>query len=345
MKINMMNEIIKFPNNLLVVPQTEIKCASFPVIDAHIHLCGRYRTDKFWERYNIEEIVKEFQSVGVEHLISLELFSKRHWEYNMERTENFRRFFSICAPVDLSLIEKEGVSRIVDDMDYYAQNGAVGFKVWKKLGLTLRRKSGELYRIDDDIFSPIWQKAAHVDMPVIIHVGDPPAFFHKADKCNERFPEFCRYPQWTSITEVEHGDLIGQFERLADANPDVTFVAAHIANIANDLQKAEKMLEAHPNLYYDLSAVLSEIGRQPRRFKKFAEKYSDRLLFGTDYFGGDVMPYIPYFRFLETEDEYFSYNAVGEVTQGQWMIYGCGLSSDILKAIYYDNAKRIFKIS
>ena len=48
-----------------------------------------------------------------------------------------------------------------------------------------------------------------------------------------------------------------------------------------------------------------------------------------------------YFRFLETEDEYFDYSP-GEVpTQGRWQIYGLGLSDAILRKVYAGNAERM----
>jgi hypothetical protein len=48
--------------------------------------------------------------------------------------------------------------------------------------------------------------------------------------------------------------------------------------------------------------------------------------------------YRTYFRFLETEDEYFDYP--GYPWQGSWKIYGLGLSDEVLRKLYHDNAAR-----
>ena len=48
-----------------------------------------------------------------------------------------------------------------------------------------------------------------------------------------------------------------------------------------------------------------------------------------------------YFRFLETEDEYFPYSEQPFPPQGFWNIYGIGLPDDVLRKIYYENASRI----
>jgi hypothetical protein len=66
----------------------------------------------------------------------------------------------------------------------------------------------------------------------------------------------------------------------------------------------------------DIAARIGELGRQPRTSRKFFDKYQDRILFGTDATPhGDEFPqqvfndklYEIYYRFLETDDEYFDY--------------------------------------
>ena len=52
-----------------------------------------------------------------------------------------------------------------------------------------------------------------------------------------------------------------------------------------------------------------------------------------------------YYRFLETEDEYFDYAPAAIPPQGRWRIYGLGLPEPILKKVYHDNAARLLKLS
>ena len=62
-------------------------------------------------------------------------------------------------------------------------------------------------------------------------------------------------------------------------------------------------------------------------------------MFGTDNsFEADM--YQNYFRWLETDDEYFDYyDAPG---QGRWKIYGLALHDTVLEKIYHGNADRLF---
>ena len=73
-------------------------------------------------------------------------------------------------------------------------------------------------------------------------------------------------------------------------------------------------------MYVDIDARISELGRQPYTARKFFLKYQDRIMFGTD-----TTPrreaFRIYYRFLETDDEYFDCSA-SHHRQGFWNIYG-----------------------
>ena len=83
-------------------------------------------------------------------------------------------------------------------------------------------------------------------------------------------------------------------------------------------------------------AILYELGRQPRTAKAFFEQYADRVLFGKDSYRAEEFPY--YWRTFETEDEYFDYY---RRYHAFWKLYGLGLSDDVLRKVYYENALRV----
>jgi predicted TIM-barrel fold metal-dependent hydrolase len=105
---------------------------------------------------------------------------------------------------------------------------------------------------------------------------------------------------------------------------------------------AEK-LDKYPNMYIDIDARISELGRQPYATRKFFLKYPDRVMFGTD-----TPPkrdaYRVYYRFLETEDEYFDYSTARVPPQGRWRIYGLGLQEQVLRKVYHENAERVLRM-
>jgi predicted TIM-barrel fold metal-dependent hydrolase len=94
----------------------------------------------------------------------------------------------------------------------------------------------------------------------------------------------------------------------------------------------------------DISGRVAELGRQPYTARRFFLKYADRILFGTDrYPGRTAQPrHRLYYRFLETDDEYFKYYDHPFPPAGDWRIYGLFLPDDVLRKVYHENADRIF---
>ena len=132
-------------------------------------------------------------------------------------------------------------------------------------------------------------------------------------------------------------------------HPKTDFVCLHVAD-PEDLAYVSECLDAHPNMFVDIAARISELGRQPRAARKFIERYQDRVLFGTDAIpGGLDMPqqlfceelYEIYYRFLETKDEYFVYAPLNKSPQGRWRISGLGLPNSILGKLYSGNSRRL----
>jgi hypothetical protein len=52
-----------------------------------------------------------------------------------------------------------------------------------------------------------------------------------------------------------------------------------------------------------------------------------------------------YYRFLESDDEYFNYNTSVIPGQGRWYVCGLYLPDQVLKKVYHENAKKVLKIT
>jgi predicted TIM-barrel fold metal-dependent hydrolase len=227
--------------------------------------------------------------------------------------------------------------------------------VLKTLGLYLREAgSQKLVRIDDARFDPMWETAGALKMPIAIHVSDPEAFFLPIDRFNERWEELHAHPDWSF-----HGSDFPSDRDLQEArrnvmrrHPRTQFVCLHVAD-AEDLPYVSECMDSHPNMHVDIAARIGELGRQPRMARKFFDRYQDRILFGTDASGGTSFPqqtfgdalYEIYYRFLETEDEYFDYAPAPVPPQGRWRIYGLGLPEQVLRKVYWENASRLIGLS
>jgi predicted TIM-barrel fold metal-dependent hydrolase len=150
-----------------------------------------------------------------------------------------------------------------------------------------------------------------------------------------------QHPDWlfygNQFTPRE--ELLAQFTHVVAKHPKTSFIGAHFGNNAEDLATVAKWLDAYPNLNIDIDARISELGRQPYSTRRFILKYQDRVMFGTD-----TTPrrdaFRIYYRFLETDDEYFDC-AASHHLQGFWRIYGIFLPRDVLAKVYHKNAERL----
>ncbi|HLO33919.1 MAG TPA: amidohydrolase family protein, partial [Anaerolineales bacterium] len=223
--------------------------------------------------------------------------------------------------------------------------GAQGLKIWKPFGLQVKDDQGQLVKVDDPRLSPIWETAGELDLPVLIHIADPVAFFDPIDETNERWEELGAHPDWafTSPPFPPFMEILDAFKSLVMRHSSTIFIGAHVGCYGENLGWVGKMLEDCPNYYIDIAARLGELGRQPYTARKFFIQYQDRILFGSD-LSPDLDAYRLYYRFLETDDEYFNYNT-GEVpVQGRWYVCGLYLPDEVLKKIYAGNAQRVLKM-
>jgi predicted TIM-barrel fold metal-dependent hydrolase len=252
----------------------------------------------------------------------------------------------------------------VGDPDYPARQaeeirngyakGARGLKISKGLGLGVREngEAGPLIKVDDPRLDPMWEEAGKLKMPVFIHVSDPDAFFIPVDRFNERWDELGNHPNWSFYGDPypPKQEILAARNRVIERHPNTHFVGLHVANRSENLDEVSGWLDKYQNFHCEIGARIGELGRQPRRSRRFFEEYQDRIMFGTD--ASPNSPNVPqqiltpemyhcYFRFLETLDEYFDYSPSPVGPQGRWKIYGVGLPDGILKKVYPNNAARL----
>jgi predicted TIM-barrel fold metal-dependent hydrolase len=225
-------------------------------------------------------------------------------------------------------------------LERMVEAGAVGFKLWKDLGLTVRDGSGKIVRVDDERLDPLFDKARELDVPIMFHTADPFAFFEPIDRFNERYEELAAHPDWAfQGAEYSKYELLEQRNHVFARHPGTKFVGAHIGECAEDLEFVAKMLDRFPNVWVDTSARIGELGRQPYRAREFFLKYADRILFGADLLPEESMYRLSY-RFFETADEYFEYPSHAS-RQGRWNVCGLFLPDDVLRKVYRENALKL----
>ncbi len=320
------------PRSMLTTPVHDVERPRFPAIDYHNHL----------DAQDPREVLKIMDACGVERVVNITMQTGPEALRMIDRFHLADRArFATIGWMDWSGIERaDFVAVALDRIERLVDRGARGIKFWKDLGLSVRDASGELLRVDDDRLAPIFDKAAELGIPVMFHTADPEAFFLPIDAQNERYEELAAHPEWSFYgARYCKQQLLEQRDRVFARHPRTTFIAAHVAESGENLERAAAMLEACPNVLVDISARASELGRQPYSAREFFVRFQDRILFGTD-LPPDISMYRLYYRLLETADEYFEYPTHAS-RQGRWNIYGLRLPDNVLCKVYRENALRL----
>lgn len=332
------------PKSQLVVKETRVEKPKFPVIDFHNHLGGvveDFATES--TRHYLEEMDK----AGVVQCVSLDGLSKGDFyreHLRVSRSVAADRFIIFFVP-ELTKIDEPGFGRQeAEKLEAAVKMGARGMKIYKSLGLTLRDGSGARVPVDDPRLDPLWEKCGELGIPVMIHVTDPKAFFTPVDRYNERYDELAAHPNWSFYGDEfpSKEQILEERNRVFARHPTTIFVGAHVGTLPEELDVVARWLDTYPNFYVDICARIGDLGRQPRTARKFLIEYQDRVLFGTDT-PCDAEAYRIYYRFLETDDEYFDPTG-GHHLQGRWMIYGVYLPDEVLEKIYNKNARKILTL-
>jgi predicted TIM-barrel fold metal-dependent hydrolase len=328
------------PRSMMVGKTTIIEKPMFPVIDVHNHLGGgkAVLTPERVARY-----LAEMNEAGVRTVVNLDGGWGKRLEETLAALDQAHpgRFLTFALINFEGLDDEDWGRREARRLEESFRAGAKGLKFHKLFGLHYRFKNGKLLPIDDARLDPVWEMCAKCQRPVVIHVADPAAFFTPLDRFNERWHELNSNPHWLFFGDrfPRRQDLLDQLHRVIAKHPKTTFVNTHFGNNAEDLGSVADKLDKYPNMYVDVDARISELGRQPYTTRRFFLKYQDRILFGTD-----TPPhrdaYRIYYRFLETDDEYFDCSA-SHHRQGFWNIYGIFLPREVLEKVYRKNAERI----
>lgn len=330
-------DIISFedynPKSTLVVSSNEIKRSKYPFIDIHNHQFDMPVKD-------LSDLVSEMDSLNMAFMVNLSGFRGQYLKMCLDNIKK-------NAPDRLGVFVNLNWENI--DSDTFLENnikilrdakkdGAIGLKVYKSLGLTDKDSNGNRIAVNDPRIDPIWEECGKLGFPVLIHSADPASFWKPKDKNNERWLELKQKPNRYRNPELfpSFESIIAEQHNVFEKHPKTIFINAHLGWMGNDLDRLSSHLDKYPNVVTEIGAVLAELGRQPKRARKFFIDHQDKILFGKDAY--NQQEYYTYFRVLETEDEYFDYY---RKRHAFWKMYGLGLPDSILKKVYYKNALRI----
>ena len=323
------------PRSTLVVPEHPVPRAKFPVIDVHSHQPAPIPAQQ------LASVVASMDPLNLQILVNASGASGDALVRSIEaiRSTPHRNRMVMFSNISFRNVGPGFGQKAAEQLEADVKAGAVGLgEISKDFGLGARKADGSRLALDDPELDPIWETAARLRIPVLIHTADPQEFFQPLDYQNERWLELALFPnrRFPPDRYPSFDQLMAERDRLFARHPKTTFIAAHMGWHANDLARLGRMFDAMPNVYGEMGAVLYDLGRQPRTAHDFLVKYQDRVLFGKDSYQPDEFPY--YWRVLETGDEYFDYY---RDYHAFWKLYGLALPDSVLRKVYYENALRL----
>jgi len=170
--------------------------------------------------------------------------------------------------------------------------GAVGVKIWKNIGMSLKNASGQYVMADDPVFAPIFTFLEKERIPLLAHLGEPrncwlPVELMTTSRDKGYFsksPDFHMYRHPEMPTYEQH---IMTQDRILERYPELIFVGAHLGSMEWSLEEVAKRLDRFPNFYVDLSErfhyIIKHTFENRSLIIDFFEKYQHRILYGSDH--------------------------------------------------------------
>lgn len=315
---------------------------TMPKIDAHVHI--RYNGPEFVNQAAADNFV--LISVVTDHydILQQEQYIQRQRQMRPDRVAWITSF-------SMKGWDEPGwQDSTIAHLRRAFQNGAIGVKVWKNVGMVFRDRTGRFVTIDDPKFDPILDFIARSGKTLLGHIGEPKDCWLPLDQMrsesNRRYyrdhPEYHMYlhPDYPSYEE-----LIRSYENMLAKHPNLRYVGAHLASIEWSVAELAKRLDRFPNMAVDLAARIDDIQLLDRdEVRDFFIRYQDRILYGTDLGiseGQDPVAFArrAHERWLQ-DWTYLATDSLLEIRGIDHPVRGLKLPPKVLRKIYWENAKR-----
>jgi predicted TIM-barrel fold metal-dependent hydrolase len=320
--------------------------AAVDPIDAHVHVyTDDLRVDTFLKQYNL-------------HFVDIAVVDDRDPFYKalepqlqdvLALVHSSGGHTSLCTTFSPYDFEKPGFSqRVIRQLNENFSEGAVAVKIYKTIGMEIK-KTGDGYLMPDDpVFEPIYLDIAAHNRTVIAHLAEPTSCWLPPDPASVDYEYYrqhpgeyaYKHPEWPSKAAI----LTARDHMLAE-NPKLRVVGAHLGSMELDVNEIAKRFDLYPNFAVDTAARVPYLMFQPReKVRSFLIKYQDRVLYGTDIEilpGSHVEASLNQLKNTYARD--WKYFATDEILEYQGKeIQGLGLPPSVLRKLYHDNAVRWF---
>jgi predicted TIM-barrel fold metal-dependent hydrolase len=256
---------------------------------------------------------------------------------------------AVCTTIDPYDIDSPGFARAVNkrlNADFDA--GAIAVKLYKVVGMELRRKDGTYVLPDDTAFGPIFDNIAAHHKTVLAHVAEPDSCWKPPDPASPDYSYYTAHPEEYAYKHPEwprKEAILAARDHLLQLHPDLKIVGAHLGSMEVDVDQIAQRFDKYPNFAVDTAARVDYLMLQkPEKVRAFLLKYQDRVIYGTDnvlYPTDKTESVLAEWAARYARDwKYFAGDADVKFEHGTTR--GLHLPKDVLRKLYRDNAVKWF---
>jgi predicted TIM-barrel fold metal-dependent hydrolase len=277
--------------------------------------------------------------------------------FNAALVKQHPDIFSFASTFDLTTRnEPDYGPRTAKALDETFAQGAVMVKIWKEVGLELKRPDGSFLLPDDPILDPVYVHLASRRKPLLAHLAEPREAWLPLDPKSVHYGYYSSNPQWHLYGKPEypsHAQLMDARDHILARHPTLVVIGAHIGSLEYDVDEVARRLDKYPNFHVEVSARTRDLTRQPAsRVRAFFLKYQDRILYGVDrswrpYRTPEVTPTdadrVKFAADLEAQyrRDWAYYAGTGQADYSGDTVEGLALPQAVLEKFYFKNAERI----
>jgi predicted TIM-barrel fold metal-dependent hydrolase len=232
-------------------------------------------------------------------------------------------------------------------------SGALGIKVWKNIGMSIKKKDGKFIMIDDPVFDPIFNYLEKNCIPVMGHLGEPKNCWLPLDSMttNNDRNYFKSHPEYYMFLHPEYPSYEAQIkarDHLLEKHPGLKFLGAHLASLEWSVDEVAKRLDKFPKMSVEPAARMGQVQYQSignwQKVHDFFIRYQDRIMYGTDL--SQEAPDNPDSVKKNAHDHWlkdWQYLTTGDSLQSPYVnqkFKGLQLPKTVVDKIYYKNAEK-----
>lgn len=325
-----------------------------PKIDSHIHIDAG--DGAFEDQAAADNFV--LITLNVDHSDSAAVRDQFNWAVESTKKHPGKVFYAATFFFDTAGWGTEAWSdKIISQLDKDISAGAVGVKIWKNIGMTVRDRDGKFIMADDPKLEKVINFIKSKNLPIAGHLGEPRNCWLPLDQMTVTSDSsyFARNPQYHMFLHPEYPtyeDQINARDNLLKKNPDLQFIGCHLGSLEWNVDSLASRFDRFPNMVADISARICHLEfqsvKEREKVRNFCIKYQDRLLYGTDVgYHGSKDPesfkknqhetWLLDWKFLTSDDEM-------TVRQFRTKFTGLKLPKEVVDKIYYANAKKWYKL-